>query len=144
MAASSTSPALIDDLNAALVEVTRSLLQYASEAFPWTASGGEHLRRDVLRLATRQHDTIQKLTDEIVERGGLPDYGAFPTDYTSLHFVSVAFLMKQMIANQEGVAKTLLSLGEATRHDAELSHRFWELAAVEGRTLEDLKRLQTK
>lgn len=136
--------ALIDDLNAVLARVGSSLLQYTGDAFPWTAAGTEHIRRDVVRMAKRQRETIQRLTDEVVALGGLPDYGQFPTAYTGLHFVAISFLMKQLIADQEGVVKSICDLGDATRDERELNAALWELAAVEGSILEELKRLQAK
>lgn len=135
---------LIDDLNAVLVPVGRSLLQYTAEAFPWTSAGSEHIRRDVVRLAQRQQQTVQRLTDEIIALGGTPEFGTFPTDYTSLHFVAVSFLMAQIVANQEAVLKTICALGDATRDDRELNQMLWEAAAVEGGILEELKRIKGK
>jgi len=135
---------LIDDLNAALAQVSGSLLQYTADAFPWTAVGSEHIRRDVVRMAKRQQQTIQRLTDEVIAHGGAPEYGLFPTSYTSLHFVAVSFLMKQLVANQEGVLKSICELGDATRGDREINAALWEMAAVEGGILEELKRLQAK
>ena len=135
---------LIDDLNAALAQVSGSFLQYVADAFPWTAAGSEHIRRDVVRMAKRQQQTIQRLTDEILAHCGVPEYGLFPTAYTSLHFVALGFLLKQLVANQEGVLKTVCEVGDATREDRQLNASLWEMAAVEGGILEELKRLQAK
>ena len=97
------SPALtrINDL---VVDLGRSLLQYACEAWPWTASkaAGE-LRELVERVAARQRESVRGLAEFLDATGEPVDFGVYPDEYTSLHYVAIDYLLDLIVQNEEAL-----------------------------------------
>jgi hypothetical protein len=87
-------------LNEILVILHRSLPVYLSHAVPWVAHGNEEAHRVLARLIAEKEDHVHRLTELLDERRHTIDRGEFPMDFTSLHDVSLDFLIKQLIHEQ--------------------------------------------
>ena len=81
----------------------RSLLQYVSEAFPWTTAHDQAVKTAVLRFAHDEADALAKLSRHLAkERVRLPyTGGGFPMSYTTVNFVSLGYLLPRLAAEQE-------------------------------------------
>lgn len=95
-------------LNALLIDLGRSLLQYAAESSLWTR---EPLAEEqLLRLATIQRRHVSRLTELLASRGWPVEFGVYPTEYTDYHFVALEYLLPRMISAQ---AEMVAELDEA-------------------------------
>ncbi len=92
-------------LNNLLVDLGRSLLQYAAESSPW--SRHPTLGNTLVELAAIQQGHVSRLTDLLVSRGWPVDFGGYPTEYTDLHFLSVEYFVPRLSAAQAAVVAEL-------------------------------------
>lgn len=92
-------------LNELLVDLARSLLQYAHEGGLWSKSSG--LSSDFARLASRQRESVRQLAELLSRRGWTVDFGAYPTDYTDLHFLSFEYFLPRLLASQAALVAEL-------------------------------------
>lgn len=94
-------------LNDALIDLGRSLLQYAGESWPWTSEDEAGERETVQRLVAEQRETVLQLATLLDERAHRITYGQYPSDYTSLHYVALDYLLDQLAAQQQSLAEEL-------------------------------------
>jgi len=87
-------------LNEILVILHRSLPVYLSDAAPWVAHGDEESHRVLARIVEEKEGQVHRLTELLDSRRYTIDRGEFPMDYTSLHDVSLDFLIKQLTRDQ--------------------------------------------
>jgi hypothetical protein len=134
---SAVTPTQVNEL---LVAIGRSLLQYTADAYPWSPANKD-LREPILRLAHQQQNSVRKIVHWLDDEGETIDYGTYPVDYTSLHYVSAEFLLKYMISNQ--TENVELATVECSEEDAETAHHQFlaEILANEQSILDELKKL---
>jgi hypothetical protein len=94
-------------LNDLLVDLGRSLLQYADESWPWAKSGEAAAEQTVRAAAAEQRDHVARLADLLADRNWAIDFGNYPTDYTDLHFLSLDFFLPRLAAAQTAVVAEL-------------------------------------
>lgn len=87
-------------LNEILVTLHRSLPVYLSDAVPWVAHGNEEAHRVLARIVEEKEEHVHRLTELLYARRYTIDRGEFPMDYTSLHDVSLDYLLKELIRGQ--------------------------------------------
>lgn len=104
-------------LNDLLVEVHRSLLQYTAEASPWSADVDEELQSRVMQLATEQQASVTELVAFLDSRGHDIDAGVYPHEYTSLHFVSLNYLLRRLGESQQALIGELEAAQDALADD---------------------------
>ena len=110
-------------LNSLFVMLHRSLLQYVGECWPWTAVGpnGKQLRTDANNCVSHQRQSIGLIAEYLALRQARVEFGKFSTGFTDLHFVSLQFLLKQLISDQTRLVEsvdrnvTLLPGGDPSR-----------------------------
>ena len=134
---SAVTPTQVNEL---LVAIGRSLLRYTADAYPWSPANKD-LREPILRLAHQQQNSVRKIVHWLDDEGETIDYGIYPVDYTSLHYVSAEFLLKYMISNQ--TENVELATVECSEEDAETAHHQFlaEILANEQSILDELKKL---
>lgn len=93
-------PSTLDILNRLLVLHERSLPMYLSYAPPYEIAAHEQAKRVLDQVVADQRRTIDRLGTLIIDSGGAPDYGEFPMSFTSLHDLSVEYLLKLLIERQ--------------------------------------------
>lgn len=125
-----SAPASNETLNRILVHVGRSLLQYVGECWPWTEKRDEAERRVVAEAVYKQRDGVQRLVDLLSERRAGLDLGAYPTEYTDLHFVELDYLLPQLVESERALVGDLQVAIESCVDDV-------EAAALLGTILED-------
>jgi len=94
-----TKQATIDALNQLLAIHYRSLPMYLTEAVPWTHNGDERATAAVDDIVTSHHAIVVRLADEIQNRNGVVDPGDYPAEYTDLHFLSLDYLLIEILAS---------------------------------------------
>jgi hypothetical protein len=104
-------------LNDLLVDLGRSLLQYADESWPWATTAEATAEREVRALAARQRENVSQLADLLADRGWPIDFGGYPTDYTDLHFLSLDYLVGELVRHQKQDIATLEQCIVRLEHD---------------------------
>lgn len=94
-------PSTTDVLNRLLVLHLRSLPMYLSYAPPYQLARNEHAKSVLDQIVDDQKRTIDRLGTLILDNGGIVDNGEFPMAFTSLHDLSLAYLLKLMIVRQQ-------------------------------------------
>jgi hypothetical protein len=92
-------------LNELLVDLARSLLQYAVESGLWSTTGTQG--SELVKLARRQQESVKALAELLIARGWTVDFGAFPTDYTDLHFLSTGYFLPHLLESQAALVAEL-------------------------------------
>ena len=94
-------------LNSLFVLLHRSLLQYVGECWPWTAEDGQQAEKMAAFRAVveAQEKDETLLADALNASGWVINCGGYPTIYTDLHYVSLAYLLKQIIISQTAIVK---------------------------------------
>ncbi len=113
----------LEILNRVLRELSSNFLQYLGECWPWTSVGtnGEQLRTAANQCVSRQRKSIELIAEYLAPRQARVEFGKFSTEFTDLHFVSLQFLLKQLISNQTRLVEsvdrsvTLLPSGDPSR-----------------------------
>ena len=94
-------------LNRLFVLLHRSLLQYLGECSPWTAEDSH--QSDTLAalsdIVTRQKQDEILLADVLTGSGWVVDRGGYSTSFTDLHYVSLKYLLKQVVLSQTDIVK---------------------------------------
>ncbi|MBX3438737.1 MAG: hypothetical protein KF861_14680 [Planctomycetaceae bacterium] len=128
-------------INNLLIEIGRSLLQYVSQIWPWSATGHEETRLRIEWLAADQSQDVAALAQLLTARGEIIDFGTFPTEYTSLHYVAVNFLLGALVRHQEATVRDAENLAREAEHDPEAGITLKEIAVRERGRLDELRRL---
>lgn len=92
-------------LNNLLVDLGRSLLQYAVESSPWSRHAT--LGNTLVDLAAIQQGHVGRLAELLVSRAWPVEFGGYPTDYTDLHFLSVEYFLPRLAADQAAIVAEL-------------------------------------
>lgn len=102
----------LEILNRILRDLSGSFLQYVGEIWPWSSVGvdGEKLRRLVSSSCARQQQSIALVAQYLAVHQPRVEYGAYSADFTDLHYVSLQFLLKQLIAQQTILVESLSRL----------------------------------
>jgi hypothetical protein len=134
-----------DVLNHVLARLYRSLMQYAVDCWPWsTATDTEAAevpeQKIIEQMTLRQQEFVSRLTDLIMRRGGVVDFGSFP-DNSELHYVSLDYLLGKLIADEQDLVAELKTALSAMGHDAEATALVSELLAVETQNVARLSEL---
>ncbi|MEZ6064915.1 MAG: hypothetical protein R3B90_04240 [Planctomycetaceae bacterium] len=136
-----TATATNERLNDLLVELSRSLLQFAGEAYPWAAEHDTSGQRSLLeRLVKEQQDSVRALVAYLSGSGHSIDFGVYPDEYTSLFYVSLDWLIRQIVINQTAIVADLRQGAQELASDADASSLLHVLADREQAILEELKR----
>ena len=93
-------PATSALLNHILVRESHSLLQYLSDAWPWTDNEHADIPGRLTRMAGEERDATRRLADWLLRRKIMPHHGQFPKDYCSLHFVAMDHLLPPLVADE--------------------------------------------
>ncbi|MCE5301617.1 MAG: hypothetical protein LLF97_00750 [Planctomycetaceae bacterium] len=90
-----------ETLNDLLAILGSSLPIYLSDAQPWITPEAAELRAAIDRLAADQRRYAQRLADAVLRRGGRPDRGRFPSQWTAKSDLSLEFLRQELIDQQQ-------------------------------------------
>jgi hypothetical protein len=89
--------ALVARLQALVKSESRSLLQYVSESFPWTAARDDKVRDAVLGFARAEAEALARLTRHLQKQHiAAPQLGQYPMSFTTVNFVSLSYLLPRL------------------------------------------------
>ena len=128
-------------LNQVLITLHRSLAAYLSFADPWVAYNNEEPRRVVTRIVADKEQFVTRLTALLDSRRHTIDSGEFPMEFTSLHDVSLAYLVNQLIEHQRRDVQTIEAALGKLSSDAEGRTLVEEILASARRNLHSLESL---
>jgi len=94
-------PSTTEILNRLLVLHVRSLPMYLSYAPPYQLAQHAGAKQVLDQIVEDQKRTIDRLGTLILDSGGTIDYGEFPMSFTSLHDLSLSYLLKLLIERQQ-------------------------------------------
>lgn len=124
-----------------LVETARSLLQYAGECYPWTPHEATQERQRIGELQAAQADRVRRLAQFLAAREPLVDFGTYPTDFGDFHYVSLDYLLGELVANQRRVVTRAEEALAALASDHEARLMLEQLLEGERETLAGLQNL---
>ncbi len=89
-------------LNELLAMVYRSLPMYLHDAQPWHSRAQDQAANVLQRIVNAQQETAMQIAGLILDRGGQPHAGVYPTEFSSAnwHFVSLQFLLRPLLEHQ--------------------------------------------
>ncbi|HAD62413.1 MAG TPA: hypothetical protein DCG12_24500 [Planctomycetaceae bacterium] len=90
-------------LNSALIDMSRSFLQYVAEGWPWVDSERQAVGDQVLALAESQRSDVAAIVELLNEREHFIDFGSFPTEYTDLQFLALDAMFSWLENSQQVV-----------------------------------------
>jgi rubrerythrin len=139
-----TPPAWAPILRDILRREQRSFLQYVDEAFPWTAQADEERLTRLRQLIVEEQRSAVGLANYLRRRHvDLPYSRSYPLGFTALNFVSLDFLLPQLIAKeQEAIAQLEADAGKIK--DSEPREVVKQLIELKRRQLKALEELTAK
>ena len=87
-------------LNEVLAILEQSLPMYLRFAPPWVGNGEQRTRLAWESVVADRETAIAKLSALLDSRRHTIDHGEFPMDFTSLHDLSLDFLVQQLIEHE--------------------------------------------
>src|SRR3954463_11654285 len=94
-------PSTTEILNRLLVLHMRSLPMYLGYAPPYQLFQHARAKTVLEQIVEDQKRTVDRLGTLILDSGGTIDYGEFPMSFTSLHDLSLTYLLKLLIERQQ-------------------------------------------
>jgi hypothetical protein len=88
-------------LQALFRKESRSLLQYVSEADPWTTKTNHRLLEQVITLAREEQTALAKMARLLLKHHVLePTPVNYPSNFTTINFVALEHLLPLLIDNE--------------------------------------------
>ena len=99
----------LEILNRVQRELSGCFLQYVGEIWPWTSVGPEGAKLKSMhdQCVARQRQSIAQLTEYLAARQARVEPGQYSANFTDLHYVSLHFLLKHLIASQSLIVESL-------------------------------------
>jgi hypothetical protein len=95
-----------DVLADVVIDLSRCLLQYVGESWPWTP--GDAAEHEVIEnLVVRQQQNVANLADILLRRRKYIDFGAYPTEFTDLQYLALDHLLDQIVASERALVDTI-------------------------------------
>jgi hypothetical protein len=120
---------------------SRSVLSYVGGAFPWTTATHAEELRVLGKQIVAEGQAVTELGEYLVRRRmPTPVLGSYPASFTTINFLSLAYLLPRLIeAQKRSVANLERDLPAITEPGAHA--QLEKLLAVKQRTLEGLEQL---
>lgn len=126
-------------LNQLLIDVGRSLLQYAGHCSSWASRKQAVIEQQFPKLVAEQQHHIAQLSDLLTERRWTIDFGGFPATYTDYHFLSLTYLLKLIVVNQRALLVELEEAAHTCVDDPEAASLIGEILTSERQITEQLQ-----
>jgi hypothetical protein len=131
----------INVLNRLLAIEYRSLPNYLQHKGSW-AQASDARAKDVFHdIVHSQAEISERIAQEVTERGGTPEPGGFPMEYTDLHFLSVDYLVTQLVDSQKKAIAAIQQCRDASGLDVAARAMVEEALGAEKAHLEALEEL---
>jgi len=106
-------PSTTEILNRLLVLHMRSLPMYLGYAPPYELYTNERAKAVLDQMVEDQKRTVDRLGTLILDSSGTIDYGEFPMSFTSLHDLSLEYLLNLLIERQQKFVAACEKLADA-------------------------------
>jgi len=106
-------PSTTEILNRLLVLHMRSLPMYLGYAPPHELGRHQRAKAVLDQIVEDQKRTVDRLGTLILDSGGTVDYGEFPMSFTSLHDLSLEYLLNLLIERQQRSVTACEKLADA-------------------------------
>jgi len=93
-------PDLILSLNRLLEIEYRSLAMYLGDASPWFSEADAKAIETLKNIAADQQAMSRRIAELILDLGGRIEPGEYPTQFTDTHFLSLDYLLKELLYYQ--------------------------------------------
>src|SRR5262245_2416572 len=94
-------PAQIALLHALIRQESRSLLQYAREAYPWSKANEQAVCDAVQAIATAEAGAVAGLGRWLAKQHApVSSIGAYPMHFTTMNFIAVHALLPRIVADE--------------------------------------------
>lgn len=131
-----------EQLNSLLVELNRSFLQYAFEAWPYAGDKSEAAAR-IRELALLQQQDVGVLCEVLIERQWPVDFGTFPTEYTASQYNSLESLTRLLHESQVIALDRFDHVAQACESDSFVTEVLKQLRQNEQAILDELASIQS-
>ena len=133
-------------LNSALIDMSRSFLQYVAEGWPWVDSEHQAVGDQVLALAESQRGDVAAIVELLTEREQFIDFGSFPTEYTDLQFLALDAMFDWLENSQQGVIASTAVAAQAVKSvdDADASELMEVIHSRQKELIEKLKEVRSR
>ncbi|MCC7424940.1 MAG: hypothetical protein IT428_32110 [Planctomycetaceae bacterium] len=128
-----------------LIDVARSLLQYVGECWAWSstdARSSESTQSKIEALVKLQGRGVERLANLLATRVERVDFGAYPTEYTDLHYCALDYLLLQLQSNTSELIRSIESAINAYKSDSAATPVLESVAADHRKILDELKNLR--
>jgi len=133
-------------LNSALIDMSRSFLQYVAEGWPWVDSEHQAVGDQVLALAESQRGDVAAIVELLTEREQFIDFGSFPTEYTDLQFLALDAMFDWLENSQQVVIASTAAAAQAVKSvdDADASELMEVIHSRQKDLIEKLKEVRSR
>ena len=118
-----------------------SLLQYASESFPWSADPVQAALDRLRKIAAEERDEVIGLTRWIQKQHlHVPPLGAYPSHFTTINFCALDYLLPKLVTEHEKEIAEITTRLAACDDEAirKLAQRYLDMKRDHLRALKDL------
>jgi len=128
-------------LNELLRLQMRSLPQYLESTSFWAERGEQQAKDAVSRIVEDQRQMGQRIAKLIESRGKTVSAGEFSMSYTDLHFLSIDYLLKRIMEEQQRDIPVIENMAAELSDDQEARTLVEEVLGSEKAHLESLEEL---
>lgn len=130
-----------DLLNELFAIEYRSFPMYLTDACPWTHHGDEKASETLHNIVLDQKATVQRIGEFILDAGGRVETGEYPMEFTDTHFLSLDFLLKELVRYQRGDVAAIERIVSRLSDDRTVRELAEETLGMERAHLEALEAL---
>lgn len=106
----------VDVLNQLLAIHSRSLPTYLRSAPPWYGDEDSEAVTVLRHIADDHALMVAKIGSEILREGGVVKGGEFPMLYTDMHDLSIEYILRQVVLQQESEMEVIRSCVSKLQH----------------------------
>lgn len=131
------------ELNRVLIDLGRCVLQYVGESWPYTSSEEADAKAEFEQLVERQSRCVGRITALLDERTWPIDFGIYPPEYTDLHFLSLEFLLTQLVVNADELVRQIEGTLKIVEDDPEAAELLSDVLSDQQLVANKLRELAT-
>jgi hypothetical protein len=128
-------------LNHLLTTLYRSLPIYLAQVDPWVRHDNQRAREVLASIVADQQHSCHRIAELILDRYGRMETGEFPMEFTDLHFLSLDYLIGELVRHQKQDIATIQKCIAALEHDPAARTLAQEVLGSERAHLEMLEEL---
>jgi hypothetical protein len=104
-------------LSHVLATLYRSLPMYLTQVDPWARHGDVRPREVLATIVADQRRDCHRIAELILDRYSRVELGEFPMEFTDLHFLSLDYLVGELVRHQKQDIATLEQCIVRLEHD---------------------------